>query len=110
LKESAPRFLPFGLYVMMFVAVAPEAILGGSNYTTALAARIAFAYDLSDPQTCGSTNPHERFLPLIDTPSRAIRYTAADLPEIPVTLLNKLQLRTIMPIEQEETDCKRSRR
>lgn len=109
LKENGPRFLPISLYMMMFVAVAPEAILGGSNFTAALAARIAFTYDLADPEMCGSTNLHERFLPLLDNPRRAIRYTAADLPEIPVTFLNKLQLKTIMPIEQEETDCKRSR-
>lgn len=110
LKENGPRFLPIGLYMMMFVAVAPEVILGGSNFTAALAARIAFTYDLADPEMCGSMNPHERFLPLLDNPSRAIRYTAADLPEIPVTFLNKPQLKTIMPIEREETDCKRSRR
>ncbi|WP_419687636.1 hypothetical protein ACN22W_26225 [Burkholderia theae] len=108
--ESSPRFLPLIFFMVMFVAVAPEAILGGSNFTAALAARIAFTYDLADPEMCGSSNQHERFLLLLDSPGRAIRYTAADLPEIPVTFLDKLQIKTIMPIEQEETDCKRSQR
>jgi len=90
------------------IAVAPEVILGGSNFTAALAARIAFTYDLSDPEICGSTNPHDRFLLLLDNPDRAIRYTANDLPEIPITFLNRLQIKTIMPIEQEELACQRS--
>ncbi|MEK6383060.1 MAG: hypothetical protein V4797_00490 [Paraburkholderia tropica] len=108
LKEHWPRFLPLIFFVVMFVAVEPEAVLGGSNFTVALAARIAFTYDLADPDMCGSANSHERFLLLLDRPNRAIRYTAADFPEIPITFLNKLQTKTIMPIEQEETDCRRS--
>jgi hypothetical protein len=108
-KENGPRVLPLIFFMVMFVAVVPEAILGGSNFTRALAARIAFTYDLADPEMCGSTNPHERFLPLLDSPSRAIRYRAADLPKIPVTFLNKLQIKTIMPIEQSVSSCQRSR-
>ncbi|CAG9215633.1 membrane hypothetical protein [Paraburkholderia tropica] len=108
LKQNGPRVLPLFFFMVTVVAMVPEAILGGSNFTAALAARIAFTYDLADPEMCGSKNPRERFLVLLDRPSRAIRYTAPDLPRIPVTFLNKLQIETIMPIEQEETDCRRS--
>lgn len=104
--KDLPRCLPMLFCAVAMVSITPEIILGGSKLTTALAARIAFSYDLSDPDICRMAGVNSRVLLLLDNPKRAIRFTADDLPTIPLSFMRLSQLKKILPVKQGEIDCK----
>ena len=108
LQETKPRFLPYCFWLAAIVAAVPELILGGSNLTNAMSARIAYTYDLSDPGICRESKQADgRVLILIDNHKRAILYTANEPPQIPVSFMKWDQLKAILPIQKKEIDCTR---
>jgi hypothetical protein len=108
-KEMFPRFLPVLFFIITMTAVAPENILGGSSTTTVIAARIAFNYDLSGPEACKTdeSSKHDRFLISMDNPDYAVRYSASDLPTVPLSFLTLVQRKEALPVRLGTVVCQR---
>jgi hypothetical protein len=104
--DNSPRVLPFLLCLVAMVAVTPETILGGTNVTSLLAARIAYEYDLSDRNLCGKSVKEGHVLLLLDNPKRAIQYTANDFPDVPITFASSAVIENALPVNQGEVQCK----